>query len=196
MNMPDSVSRLFGTAAAGADKKTLAQVALKTGSDAYKAGNASKNRTDLQRAVQFLMLADQLDASADAKFLAGASAFLIGQSAVNEAQDTKSCRSRASRRNRSDGAGERSCGICSLYRCGEAAAHRDSAVHSSGGRPDPPLLQVIRGAPGAWDSAYHAPVLADEIIELFRVRRTFSIALWGAADTPPPFLHRRHTSPR
>lgn len=27
---------------------------------------------------------------------------------------------------------------------------------------------MIRGAPGAWDSAYHAPVLADEIIELFQ----------------------------
>lgn len=26
---------------------------------------------------------------------------------------------------------------------------------------------MIRGAPGAWDSAYHAPVLADEIVELF-----------------------------
>ncbi|HEY0242624.1 MAG TPA: 16S rRNA (cytosine(1402)-N(4))-methyltransferase RsmH [Gemmatimonadaceae bacterium] len=26
---------------------------------------------------------------------------------------------------------------------------------------------MIRGAPGAWDSAYHAPVLADEITELF-----------------------------
>ena len=26
---------------------------------------------------------------------------------------------------------------------------------------------MIRGAPGAWDSAYHAPVLADEIRELF-----------------------------
>lgn len=61
------------------------------GSDAYKAGNASKNRVDLQRAVDFLILSDQIDASADAKFLAGASAFLIGQSAVNEAQDTKSC---------------------------------------------------------------------------------------------------------
>ena len=27
---------------------------------------------------------------------------------------------------------------------------------------------MIRGAPGAWDSAYHAPVLADEITELFK----------------------------
>jgi hypothetical protein len=69
----------------------LAQVALKTGSDAYKAGTASKNRADLQRAVQFLTLSDQLESSADAKFLAGASAFAIGQSAVNEAQETKSC---------------------------------------------------------------------------------------------------------
>ncbi len=92
LNQPDSVLAVIRVAAAGgSDKKTLAQVALKTGSEAYKAGNVSKNRTDLQRAVQFLMLSDQLESSADAKFLAGASAFLIGQSAVNEAQGTKSC---------------------------------------------------------------------------------------------------------
>jgi lipopolysaccharide biosynthesis regulator YciM len=92
MNMPDSVLATISKAAAsGADKKMLAQVALKTGSDAYKAGTASKNRADLQRAVQFLTLSDQLESSADAKFLAGASAFAIGQSAVNEAQETKSC---------------------------------------------------------------------------------------------------------
>lgn len=92
LNMHDSVLAVIRTAASsGADKTTLAQVALKSGSDAYKAGNASKNRADLQRAVEFLLLSDQLDGSADAKFLAGASAFLIGQSAVNEAQDTKSC---------------------------------------------------------------------------------------------------------
>ena len=92
MNMPDSVlATIRAGVAAGAEKKTLSQVALKTGSDAYKAGNASKSRTDLLRAVQFLKLADELDPSADAKFLAGASAFLVGQSAVNEAQDTKSC---------------------------------------------------------------------------------------------------------
>jgi tetratricopeptide (TPR) repeat protein len=92
MNMPDSVLNTLKLAAAGGgDKKTLAQVALKSGSDAYKAGNVSKNRADLQRAVQFLTLSNQLDTSTDAQFLAGASAFLIGQSAVNEAQDTKSC---------------------------------------------------------------------------------------------------------
>ena len=92
MNMADSVLNTIRTAqTAGVDKKTLGQLALKMGSDSYKAGNASKNRTDLQRAVTFLTLADQLDPSASAKFLSGASAFLIGQSAVTEAQDTKSC---------------------------------------------------------------------------------------------------------
>ena len=31
---------------------------------------------------------------------------------------------------------------------------------------------MIRGEPGAWDSDYHAPVLADEIVELFKDSRT------------------------
>ncbi len=92
MNQPDSVLAVIRAASTtGGDKKTLAQVALKFGNDAYKAGNVSKNRPELQRAVSFLLLSDQLDPSADAKFLAGASAFLIGQSAVTEAQETKSC---------------------------------------------------------------------------------------------------------
>lgn len=78
-------------AAAGADKALLAKIALKLGNDSYRAGNASKNRADFQRAVTLLRLSDQLDASADAKFLIGASSFSIGQSAVNEANDTKSC---------------------------------------------------------------------------------------------------------
>ncbi|MEO5590516.1 MAG: hypothetical protein ABIS03_13085, partial [Gemmatimonadaceae bacterium] len=92
MNMPDSVLATLRIAASAAgDKSTLAQVALKAGSDAYKAGNASKNRADYQRAVQFLQLSDQLAPSSNAKFLTGASAFSIGQSAVTEAQATKSC---------------------------------------------------------------------------------------------------------
>ena len=31
---------------------------------------------------------------------------------------------------------------------------------------------MIRGAPGAWDTTYHAPVLADEIVELFKDSQT------------------------
>ena len=38
-----------------------------------------------------LQFSDQLDASSAAKFLVGVSAFTIAQSAINEAQSTKSC---------------------------------------------------------------------------------------------------------
>jgi len=92
MGQPDQVMTTLRTAAAnGGDKSTLAKVALAQGNAAYKAGNASKNRADLQRAMQFLILSDQLEASSDAKFLLGVSAFTVGQSAIVEAQSTKSC---------------------------------------------------------------------------------------------------------
>jgi tetratricopeptide (TPR) repeat protein len=91
LNMNDSILPTARAAIAAGVGKSVAPFVLKLGSDAYKAGNVSKKRDDLQKAVELLTLADQLDASADAKFLAGASSFLIGQSAVNEAQDTKSC---------------------------------------------------------------------------------------------------------
>lgn len=92
LNQPDAVMTTLRTAATnGADKSTLAKVALAQGNAAYKAGNASKNRADLQKAMAFLKLSDQLDASSDAKFLLGVSAFTVGQSAIVEAQTTKSC---------------------------------------------------------------------------------------------------------
>ena len=75
----------------GVDPASLSQLALKQGSDAYKAGTASKDRTDFQRAIKFLQLSDALQTSADAKFLLGASAFSLGQSAVNDANEKKSC---------------------------------------------------------------------------------------------------------
>ena len=84
-------SALEQGAASGADPKLLAKIALKLGNDSYRAGNASKNRADFQRAVTLLRLSDRLDGSAAAKFLIGASSFSIGQSAINEAQDSKSC---------------------------------------------------------------------------------------------------------
>ena len=92
LGQPDQVMATLRTAASnGGDKSTLAKVALAQGNAAYKAGNASKNRADLQRAMQFLILSDQLEASSDAKFLLGVSAFTVGQSAIVEAQSTKSC---------------------------------------------------------------------------------------------------------
>lgn len=75
----------------GADATALSQIALQQGSNAYKAGQGSKNRADFQRAIKFLQLSDQLQASADAKFLLGASAFSLGQSATIDANERRSC---------------------------------------------------------------------------------------------------------
>lgn len=92
LNQPDSVVSVIRLASSnGGDKSTLAKVALQQGNNAYKSGNASKNRAELQRAVKFLMLSDQLETSPDAKFLLGVSAFTVGQSAIVEAQTSKSC---------------------------------------------------------------------------------------------------------
>lgn len=75
----------------GVDPSALSQFALKAGSDAYKAGQASKQIVDFQRAIRFLQLSDQLQSSADAKFLLGASAFSVGQTATIEANEKRSC---------------------------------------------------------------------------------------------------------
>jgi tetratricopeptide (TPR) repeat protein len=92
MNQSDAmVSTIRGCASNGGDKHTFAQLILAEGNKAYKAGNASKNRADFQKAIQLLQLSDQLEASSDAKFLIGVSAFSIGQTAVSDAQAQKSC---------------------------------------------------------------------------------------------------------
>lgn len=75
----------------GADPSGLSQIALQQGSNAYKAGQGSKDRADFQRAIKFLQLSDQLQSSADAKFLLGASAFSLGQSATIDANEKRSC---------------------------------------------------------------------------------------------------------
>ena len=75
----------------GADPAALSQLALQQGSNAYKAGQGSKDRADFQRAIKFLQLSDQLQSSADAKFLLGASAFSLGQSATIDANEKRSC---------------------------------------------------------------------------------------------------------
>ncbi|MDP9204477.1 MAG: hypothetical protein M3P12_03340 [Gemmatimonadota bacterium] len=75
----------------GADAAALSQIALQQGSNAYKAGQGSKDRADYQRAIKFLQLSDQLQTSADAKFLLGASAFSLGQSATIDANEKRSC---------------------------------------------------------------------------------------------------------
>jgi tetratricopeptide (TPR) repeat protein len=85
------VTTVRNCASNGADKHTLAQVLLSEGQKLYKAGNTSKDRAVLQKAIDVLKSSDQLEASSDAKFLIGVSAFTIGQSAITEAQGSKSC---------------------------------------------------------------------------------------------------------
>lgn len=92
MNKNDALAATLQTAKNnGADPGALSQLALKAGSDAYKAATASKEIADYQRAIKFLQMSDQLQASADAKFLIGASAFSVGQTATIQANEKRSC---------------------------------------------------------------------------------------------------------
>jgi tetratricopeptide (TPR) repeat protein len=92
MNQYDEVINTLNQAKLnGADAAALSQIALQQGSNAYKAGQGSKDRADFQRAIKFLQLSDQLQASVDAKFLLGASAFSLGQSATIDANERRSC---------------------------------------------------------------------------------------------------------
>ncbi|MEX1187536.1 MAG: hypothetical protein WEA80_13195 [Gemmatimonadaceae bacterium] len=89
-NQPDSVYSVLLRAPSAA-APMVAQLALQQGNNAYRAGNASRNRADFQRAVRFLELSNRLQQSNAAQFLLGASAFSIAQSATTEASQTRSC---------------------------------------------------------------------------------------------------------
>jgi tetratricopeptide (TPR) repeat protein len=75
----------------GEDSTTVAQFALARGNALYKAATGTQKREDYQLAVKFLTLAAQIRPSPEAKFLLGASALSIGQSAATEAATAKSC---------------------------------------------------------------------------------------------------------
>lgn len=75
----------------GEDPATAAQFALARGNALYKAATASQKREEFQRAIKFLSLATRLAPSAESKFLLGASALSVSQSASTEAPATKSC---------------------------------------------------------------------------------------------------------
>ena len=92
LNQPDAVAITLQDAARnGVNKSVLAQLALQQGNTLFKAAQASKDRADFQRAIRFLAMSDSLETSADAKFLIGASAFSVGQSATIEANERKNC---------------------------------------------------------------------------------------------------------
>ncbi|MDQ6828623.1 MAG: hypothetical protein M3081_07125, partial [Gemmatimonadota bacterium] len=73
------------------DTALVAQAALSRGNALYKAANATKSRDDYARAMPFLMLADTLRTTPQSKFLRGAVALSIAQSAASDAPKLKSC---------------------------------------------------------------------------------------------------------
>ncbi len=75
----------------GEDSSTVAQFALARGNALYKAATGTQKREDFQRAIKFLALAEHIAPSPQAKFLLGASALSVSQSAATEAPTTKSC---------------------------------------------------------------------------------------------------------
>ena len=75
----------------GEDPATAAQFALARGNALYRSATASQKREDYQRAMRFLALATKLGPTPESKFLLGASALSISQSAATEAPATKSC---------------------------------------------------------------------------------------------------------
>jgi tetratricopeptide (TPR) repeat protein len=75
----------------GEDSSTVAQFALARGNALYKSATGTQKREDYQTAMKFLTFAEHLKPSPQAKFLIGASALSVSQSAATEAPATKSC---------------------------------------------------------------------------------------------------------
>lgn len=92
LTSPDEISAAINSAiSAGADPGILAQLALQQASTAINSAQQSKLRADYQRALTFAQLSDRLAASIDAKYIAGLSAYFIGEGAITEAVKTKNC---------------------------------------------------------------------------------------------------------
>jgi tetratricopeptide (TPR) repeat protein len=75
----------------GEDSTTVAQFALARGNALFKAAGTTQKRDDFQRAMKFLTFAVRIRPTPEGKFLLGASALQISQSAANEAAPAKSC---------------------------------------------------------------------------------------------------------
>ena len=86
LGRPDSaLTALRRAIVRGEDSVIVAQFALSKGNALSKAANATKSREDHRLAIRFLAFADSVRPSIQAKFLIGAAAFSIAQSALAEA---------------------------------------------------------------------------------------------------------------
>ena len=76
---------------AGEPRTSVAAFALARGNALYRAASGTKQRSDYQHALQFLAIADSLGGSPQSRFLLGATALSISQSAATEAPVQRVC---------------------------------------------------------------------------------------------------------
>jgi len=80
----------------GEDSSLVAQFALSKGNGLYRAANGTKTSADFTLALRFITFADTVHSTEQSRFLAGAAAFGVVQSALTEAaklkDKTESCR--------------------------------------------------------------------------------------------------------
>lgn len=76
---------------AGEDSATIAHFARARGNAIYRTANASKERADFLVAIRFLALSDSVRTSPQSRFLLGASALAVSQSAATDAPRQSDC---------------------------------------------------------------------------------------------------------
>jgi tetratricopeptide (TPR) repeat protein len=86
LGRPDSaLVTLQRAAAAGEDTGAVASFALSKGNTLFRAANGTKTRADFQLAMRFLSFADSLRPTPQTKFLLGAAAMSVAQTALTDA---------------------------------------------------------------------------------------------------------------
>lgn len=86
LGRPDSaLVSLRRAAAAGEDRNTVAQFVLSKGNLLFRAANGTEHLRDFQLAMRFLALADSLKPTPQTKFLVGAVALKVAQTALTDA---------------------------------------------------------------------------------------------------------------
>lgn len=87
---PDSaLVTLHRAALAGEDRGVVAQFALSKGNILFRAANGTKTRADFQLAMRFLAFADSIRSTPQTKFLLGAAALNVAQTALTDAPAIK-----------------------------------------------------------------------------------------------------------
>lgn len=86
LGRPDSALLTLGRAvASGEDSSTVADFALSKGNALLRAANGTDSRQDFQLAMRFLAFADSLQSTPQTKFVLGAAALKVAQTALTEA---------------------------------------------------------------------------------------------------------------